>query len=125
MAKFTDDSVLDAACAKVATADRMVVTSAQPANFAGIAAVALADVVLTAGDGGGDYVIANGDTSGRKVTVGAQSGVNVDSSGTATHVCLDDGTTLLQVTTCTSQALTSGNTVDVPAYDVEFADVTA
>jgi hypothetical protein len=113
MAKFTDDSVLDAACAKVATADRMVVTSAQPANFAGIAAVALADVVLTAGDGNGDYVIANGDTSGRKVTVGAQSGVNVD------------GTTLLSVTTCTTQTLTSGNTVNVPAYDIEFADVTA
>ena len=124
MAKFTDDSVLDAALAKVATADRMVVTSAQPANFAGIAAVALADVVLTAGDGNGDYVIADGDVSGRKVTVGAQSGVNVDSTGTATHVCLDDGTTLLQVTTCTSQALTSGNTVNIPAYDVEFADVT-
>ena len=124
MAKFTDDSVLDAALAKVATATRMVVTSAQPANFAGIAAVALADVVMTAGAGNGDYTLANGDVSGRKLTVAAQSGVNVDASGTATHVCLDDGTTLLQVTTCTSQALTSGNTVNVPAYDIEFADVT-
>lgn len=124
MAKFTDDSVLNAACAKVATATRMVVTSAQPANFAGIAAVALADVVMTAGDGNGDYVIANGDTSGRKVTVQAQNAVPVDTTGTATHICLDDGVTLLQVTTCTSQALTSGNTVNVPAYDVEFADVT-
>lgn len=124
MAKFTHDDVLDAALAKVATATRMVVTSGQPANFAGIAAVALADVTLTAGAGNGDYTIANGDTSGRKLTVAAQSAVPVDASGTATHVCLDDGTTLLQVTTCTSQALTSGNTVDVPAYDIEFADVT-
>lgn len=124
MAKFTDDSVLDAALAKVATATRMVITSAQPANFAGIAAVALADQVMTAGAGNGDYTLANGDVSGRKLTVLAQSGINVDASGTATHVCLDDGTTLLQVTTCTSQALTSGNTVNVPAYDIEFADVT-
>lgn len=124
MAKFTDDSVLDAALAKVATATRMVVTSAQPANFAGIAAVALADVTMTAGAGNGDYTLANGDTSGRKLTVLAQSAVPVDASGTATHVCLDDGTTLLQVTTCTSQALTSGNTVNIPAYDIEFADVT-
>lgn len=124
MAKYTDDSVLNAACAKVATATRQVVCSGQPANFAGIAAVALADVVLTAGDGNGDYVIANGDVSGRKVTVGAQAAVPVDASGSATHVALDDGTTLLQVTTCTTQALTSGNTVNVPAYDVEFADVT-
>ena len=124
MAKFTDDSVLDAALAKVATATRMVITSAQPANFAGIAAVALADVTMTAGAGNGDYTLANGDTSGRKLTVLAQSAIPVDASGTATHVCLDDGTTLLQVTTCTSQALTSGNTVNVPAYDIEFADVT-
>jgi hypothetical protein len=124
MAKFTADAVLDAALAKVATSTRLVVTSAQPANFAGIAAVALADVVMTAGAGNGDYTLADGDVSGRKLTVVAQSGVNVDASGTATHVCLDDGTTLLQVTTCTSQALTSGNTVNIPAYDVEFADVT-
>jgi hypothetical protein len=124
MAKFTADAVLEAALAKVATCTRMVVTSAQPANFAGIAAVALADVTLTAGAGNGDYTIADGDVSGRKLTVAAQTAVPIDSSGTATHVCLDDGTTLLQVTTCTSQALTSGGTVDVPAYDIEFADVT-
>lgn len=124
MAKFTHDDVLDAALAKVATATRLVVTSAQPANFAGIAAVALADVTMTAGAGNGDYTLANGDTSGRKLTVVAQNAVPVDASGTATHVCLDDGSTLLQVTTCTSQALTAGNTVNVPAYDIEFADVT-
>lgn len=124
MAKFTDDSVLDAALAKVATATRMVITSAQPANFAGIAAVALADVALTPGAGNGDFVLANGDVSGRKLTVLAQSAVPVDASGTANHICLDDGVTLLQVTTCTAQVLTSGNTVNVPAYDIEFADVT-
>lgn len=124
MAKFTDDSVLDAALDKVATATRQTVTSAQPANFAGIAAVTLASTTMTAGAGNGDYTKANGDTSGRKLTVAAQSGVSVSASGDATHVCLDDGTTLLHVTTCTTQALTSGNTVNVPAYDVEFADVT-
>ena len=124
MAKFTDDSVLNAALAKIATATRMVVTSGQPANFAGIAAVALADVTLTAGDGNGDYVIADGDTSGRKLTVQAQNAVPVDANGDATHVCLDDGTTLLHVTTCTTQTLTSGNTVNTPAYDIEFLDVT-
>lgn len=120
MAKFTDDTVLDAALDKIATATRLVVTSAQPANFAGIAAVALADVVIDSGD----FTKANGDTSGRKVTVAAQNGITVDASGSATHVCLDDGTNLLHVTTVTSQALTSGNTVNVGAFDVEFADIT-
>lgn len=120
MAKFTDDSVLDAALDKVATATRMVVTSAQPANFAGIAAVALADVTVDSGD----FSKANGDTSGRKLVVAAQNGVTVDTSGTATHVCLDDGTTLLHVTTVTSQSLTAGNTCNIGTFDVEFADVT-
>lgn len=122
MAKFASDTVMDAALGIVDNATRLVVTSAQPANFAGIAAVALADVTMTAGAGNGDYVLANGDVSGRKLTVQAQSAVPIDTSGTATHVCLDDGSTLLYCTTCTSQALTSGGTVDVPAFDIEIAD---
>jgi hypothetical protein len=48
----------------------------------------------------------------------------VDTSGTATHVALCDATRLLYVTTCTSQALTSGNTVNIPAWDIEIADPT-
>lgn len=124
MAKFVADAVLDAAAAKIATCTRQVICSGQPANFAGIAAVALADRTLVAGDGNGDWTIANGDTSGRKARCDAQTGVTIDSSGTATHVSFDDGTTLLWVTTCTSQALVSGGTVDIPALDCEFADVT-
>jgi hypothetical protein len=122
MAKSVHNDVLDAALAEIATCTRLVVCSAEPANFAGIAAVALADVTLTAGLGNGDYTAADGDTSGRKVTVAQQASITVDASGTATHVTLDDGTTLLYVTTCTSQALTSGNTVTVPAFDIEIRD---
>lgn len=122
MAKSVHNDVLDAALDEVATATRLVVCSGEPANFAGIAAVALADVTLTAGDGNGDYVIADGDVSGRKVTISEQPDILVDASGTATHISLDDGTTLQYVTTCTSQALTSGNTVTVPAWDIEIAD---
>lgn len=122
MAKWANDSVMDAALDLVATATRMVVTSAQPSDFAGIAAVALADVTLTAGDGNGDFTIGNGDASGRKLTVAQQASIPIDSSGDATHVCLDDGTTLLYVTTCTTQTLTSGGTVTVPAFDIEIAD---
>jgi hypothetical protein len=122
MAKATPDAVLDLPLIEIATATRLVVCSGEPANFAGISAVALADVTLTAGDGNGDFTIGNGDASGRKVAVAAQADVDIDTSGTATHVTLDDGTDLLQVTTCTSQALTDTGTVTVPTYDVEFAD---
>ena len=121
MAKEAHNDVLDAALDKVATCTRQVACSAAPANFAGIAAVALADITLTAGDGAGDYVIAD-DTSGRKVTVGAQSAVTVDSTGDATHVTLDDGTTLLYTTTCTTQTLTASNTVNFPAWKINLED---
>lgn len=123
MGKAIPDAVFDLALAEIATATRLVVCSGEPANFAAIAGVALADVALTAGDGNGDHTIANGTTSGRKLTVSEQAAFTVDTSGTATHVVLDDGTDLLAVTTCTSQALTSGNTVTVPAYRaLEIAD---
>lgn len=117
MAKKAHTSVYDALLDKVATATRMVVTSSEPADFTGIAAVALADVAMA----GADFTKAAGDVSGRKVTVAQKSDVPIDASGTATHVCLDDGVTLLYVTTCTSQALSVGGTVTIPAWDIEVA----
>lgn len=119
MAKATPDAILDAmADAIIAAATTLYVCSGQPANFAGIAAVALADVTIDSGD----FTKGNGDTSGRKVTIGAQSAVPIDSSGTANHIAIASGSVLLYVTTCTSQALTSGGTVTVPAWDIEVAD---
>ncbi len=67
---------------------------------------------------------ANGDTNGRKTTVDEEANITVDISGNADHVALCDvgSTALLYVTTATLQALTAGNTVTVPAWDVEIAD---
>ena len=124
MAKFCVDSAMDALLQVVDNTTRVMVCSGQPANFAGIAAVALADVAVTAGAGGPSFTIANGDVSGRKLTLTQQANVPIDTSGTATHVSFDDGTTLLYVTTCTSQALTAGGTVTIPAFDIEVADPT-
>ena len=124
MAKATSNDVLDAACAKIATGTRVVVCSDEPEDFEGIASVALADVTVTAGDGNGDWTIGDGDVSGRKVTLAQQADVEIDASGTATHISVDDGSTLLAVTTCTSQALTDGGTVTIPAIDWEFNDPT-
>ena len=124
MGKALPDATLDVLPAKLATGTRLVVCSAEPANFAGIAAVALADIALTPGNGNGDFTIANGDVSGRKVTVAQQSAIPIDTSGTATHITLDDGSALLGVTTCVSQGLTAGGTVTTPAFDIEVADPT-
>lgn len=123
MGKTVNDDVLDAALDVVALSTTLTVCNAEPTTRAeAITTYKLADVTLTAGDGNGDYVISNGDTSGRKLAVGAQADVPVDTTGTATHVALCDGTRLLYVTTCTSQGLTSGNTVTVPTWDIEIAD---
>jgi hypothetical protein len=124
MAKFADDSVMDAALAEIATSSRLGVCSAQPANFAGIAAVLLAEVAMTPGLGNGDFTAADGDVSGRKVTMTQQPDIPIDVSGDATHVSLDDATTLQLVTTCDTQALTDTGTVTVPAFDDEIADPT-
>lgn len=121
MGKACSDAHMDAMLDNIALATTLTVCSAEPANQAGIAAVALADVTLTAGDGNGDYTIGDGDTNGRKLTVAQQADVDIDSSGTASHVVLDDGSSIY-VTTCTSQALTSGGTVTIPAWDIEVAD---
>lgn len=124
MAKFTPDAVLDQmADYIIANATRLTVCSTQPTTYTEAnATYALADVTIDSSD----FSKANGDTSGRKVTVAAQTGVLIDTSGTAQHIALLDvsGTTLLYVTTCTSQALTANgsNTVNVPAWDIEVAD---
>lgn len=123
MAKATPDAVLDKILDEIATATRMVACSAQPTTYTEAnSTYALADVTMA----GGDFSKANGDTSGRKVTVGAKSSVLIDTTGTATHIALVrvSDSTLLYVTTCTSQSLTANgsNTVNFTAWDVEIAD---
>jgi len=67
---------------------------------------------------------ANGDTSGRKVTMAAVSSIGVNSTGYARHIVLasSGGANLHVITTCTSQALTQGNYVATPAFDFEITD---
>lgn len=124
MSKSVHDDVLDGALNIVKNnCTRMTVCNAEPTTYTeGNATFALADVTMASGD----FTAANGDTSGRKLTVGAKSAVPVDTTGTANHIALLDVTNskLLYVTTCTSQALTSGNTVNIPAWKFEVADPT-
>lgn len=126
MAKIVHDDVLDGALNILKNnVTRMTVCSAQPTTYAeGNATYALADVTLASGD----FTNANGDTSGRKTTIGAKTGVLINTSGTPNHVALLDVTNskLLYVTTCTGGALTANgsNTVNFPAFKVEIADPT-
>lgn len=125
MGKAAPDIIMDGALDIIATATRQIACSAQPTSYTEAnATYALADVTMA----GGDFTQADGDTNGRKVTMAAKSAVLIDTSGTATHIALVRvaDSTLIYVTTCTSQALTANgsNTVNIPAWDVEFADPT-
>ena len=122
MAKTIHDDVFDGAHNVLDQADLMTACSAQPlTRTEAITDYKLADVAMTPDT---DYTIGNGDTSGRKVRMAAKSSVPVDSSGTAVYIALVDATRLLAVTTCTSQALTAGNTVNFPVWDFEILDPT-
>lgn len=127
MARSVSDDVLDGAWNIIKNnCTRQVLCSAEPTTYTEAnATYALADVTVDSTD----FTIANGDTSGRKVTVAAQNGVLIDGSGTATHVALLDvsGTRLLYVTTTTSQALTANgsNTVNIGSWKAEILDPAA
>ena len=122
--KWQNDLVLDALCDYLKNnVTQEALCSAQPTTYA--EATSTYKLALKTGLTSGSFTgPANGDVNGRKITVNAQSGVTVDASGDATHIALCSGTVLLYVTTCTTQAVTSGNTANIPAWDVEFADVT-
>jgi len=119
MAKWANDLFMDAAFDWLSTnATTMLACNAQPSNRGEALAFALADVAVA----GGDFTKNDGDTSGRKVTVGAKVDVLVDTGGTATHVAIISGTALLYVTTCTSITLVLASLVDFPAWDIEILD---
>jgi hypothetical protein len=125
MGKLVDDSVLDAALNLIKNnATQLIVCKDTPTTYDN--ATATYDLATKTGLTSGDYTgPANGDTNGRKLTINQQSTITVNHDGTATHVALcGTASVLYYVTTCTSQVLTAGNTVTVPAWDIEIADPT-
>ena len=127
MAKSVHNDVLDAALDNIAdNGDEIYVCSTEPTNYTEASSTyALADTTgLTTGDGNGVYTIADGDTSGRKLTIAAQSGITVDTGGSAQHIAICDNanTKLLYVTTTAATTITASNNVDLSAWDIEIAD---
>jgi hypothetical protein len=123
--KVSPDATLDTFLAKIATANQMLICSGanSPTDRASALAATLADIAMTVGLGNGDYTAAD-DVSGRKVTMTSHDAVTVDVSGDATCIALIDGSSLIYVTTCTTQTLTVGNTVNVPAWKIQVGDPT-
>ena len=100
MGKNVHDNVLDAALNYIKNnATKLIVLTAEPTGASAYANATtakdssgfkLADEVIISADFTGP---ANGDTSGRKVQVNAQSSISIDgiaASSSATHVCMVD-----------------------------------
>jgi len=118
MAKSQLDAMLDAALSYISSnVTEVYINTSQPASRA----AALADSLIAAATPGFTGP-ADGDTNGRKITINQIASQSITSTGDATHISLCSGTTLIYVTTCTTQTLTSGGTVTIPAWDIEIAD---
>ena len=128
MGKSVADAVLDASLNYLKNnVTKLVVCTSEPTTYseatAGLSSsgFALADVVVNSAD----FTVGAGVVSGRKVQVGAQTSVSIDSTGTAGHIALvvtGSSAALLYVTTCTALALTSGSKVNTPAFNIELRD---
>jgi len=130
MAKRCHSDVLDAALQYIEdNCDRISVCETEPTSYA----------EATTNKGGGGYKLAisstptftgpaAGDGGGysRKTAVDEEASISVDVSGDAQHIALADSlnSKLLYVTTCTLQAVTSGNTVTIPTWDIEIGTPT-
>jgi len=141
MAKNVHDNMLDAALNYLkSNANRLYVLNAEPTGASAYAncianadssGFRLASATISASDFTGP---ADGDTSGRKIAVNAQSSMSIDgiaASSSATHVAVvkyhassASSQLVLYTTTCTSQSLTGGNKVNTPAWDIELRDPT-
>ena len=123
MAKFADDDMIDASLNFLKTnCTRMFLCSQQPANY--VEANATYNLATFTMDSGNYTGPANGDANGRKLTVNQMSGVNATANGTANHVVLgiSSNTTIKYGTTCANQAVTTGNPIQINAWDIEIAD---
>lgn len=124
MAKFVADTVINAALEKLqSNAVRVTICSAQPATYAeGMATYALGTLAAVSGN----FTIADGDSSGRKVTYSAAT-VVVGTSGTINHVAwigTAGSGTVLAVGTCAPTAVTAAGTVVINAVDIwEIYDI--
>jgi len=120
MAKSIPDGNIDLMLDQVEGTD-IHVCSAEPTTFA-----EATTTFNLASDSVGAYAKSNGDVSGRKNNQAGTTGTSISTTGTATHVAITNsvGSVLELVTTTTSQALTSGGTVDIGSFDHEIGDPT-
>lgn len=124
MGKFAPDMVMDMGLMWVSgSAQYYTVCSGSPASYAD---ARTNNILAGIGITSACFTLANGDVSGRKMTVTAKTSASITASGSALAVCILSLTnaSILYITTCTEQYLVSGGTVDIPAWKIEIQDPT-
>jgi hypothetical protein len=122
MAKFASSDFIDGAFNVIKnSADIITYTLCSTQPTTRTEAVTTFMLASTALNKSTEITLANGDVSGRKMTISAKTGIAVTNSGTAQHVAICDATRLLFVTTTTSQAVSAGGTVDIGSWKDEIA----
>lgn len=119
MAKFANTLIHDGSLNLIKNATGMSVCTTQPTTRTEAVTTYMLATTTPAFTGP-----ATGSPDGRQVQMNQATSVSITNSGTALHVALTDGSNLLYVTTCTSQALTAGGTVTIPAWTVTIRDPT-
>ena len=120
MPKLHND-VFDAALNEINdNATVLHICSSEPANYAAVSGASLGTKTLPGFTGPAD-----GDTSGRKLTVNEITDGSVNATGTATHWAIVDGSRLLAAGALNSStSVSSGNTFTLAAFDIEIHDPT-
>ncbi len=111
MAKKIPDSLLDQMLSQI-EGTVIHICEGEPTDFADITNVELASKTIDV-----SYIKSAGVPTGRRNQLQPIGNIPISKSGTANHVAISNGTSILYcVTTCTPQALTSGGTVDTNAF---------
>lgn len=120
MAAYLNDLVLDDGLNYIDTnATHLYICSTQPTTYAEASSTyklgTKATITVSAP--------ANGDTSGRKVTVSAITDGTVDTNGTANSYAITSGSVLIASQLLSStQAVTAGNSFSIGPIDIEIPD---
>lgn len=133
MPHFTHDDIFDLALNGVKSAcDLMVLTAGEPTSFANANTAngtGTGQKIAQAAMVTGDFTLAMGDVSGRKVTSAAKATVNVDAAGDGSYVAYLD-TVALKILhyypiATPRTGLLVNDKVNFPAHDLEFTDTVA
>lgn len=129
MAKFVPDQMLDWYLNKISGCTNvLVVCAGSPLTYQNCAELVgtsngcqIAQIGMTSGC----FSVAD-DTSGRSLTISAKTGASIVVSGSAMAVALVNtlSASVCYITTCTTQWLVSGGTVDIPSWKINLQDPT-